>query len=89
MAENLALRIAFRVEGSMWNAYVAKTGTMDGAFLIGSIGMGPVSSDPEMKQRFMDLMQDAFAQAITQHIGLPIEKWNIQSAPEHERGGNA
>lgn len=78
------LRIAYRVEGEFWNAYVAKVDTMHDATLIGSIRMILVA-DPKHEKAFKDLMWNCFADIIEAAYGLrpldPIE----QPAPEHER----
>ena len=39
------LRLALRVEGHWWNAYAAPMNTMEGAVLLGSIGMGAVTGE--------------------------------------------
>lgn len=85
----MKLRIAMREEGYFWNAYIANTDTMKGALLIGSIAIGAVKSNPDLKARFVDLMQNTFADALTRQMGIPVEKWDIASAPEHERSGRA
>ena len=80
-------RLAFRVEGTMWNAYWALPDTMEGALLIGSIAMAAVQN-VKRKHTFMILMKDAVA-SIFAEKGIEIDRWTTQSAPEHERGGNA
>ena len=82
-------RIAFRVEGNMWNCYFAKNETMDGAILMGSIAMAFVQRE-ERKQAFMDLMKDIYSDFTEETMGAratyPDE---AQPAPEHERSGHA
>lgn len=85
----MKLRIAFREEGALWNAYVAQIGTMEGAVLLGSIAIGAARANTDMKQSFMQLMQRAFADAVARSMGVPIEEWDIARAPETERGGRA
>lgn len=85
----MKLRLAMREEGGFWNAYIAQTNTMKDALLIGSIGIGAVTANPELKQRFMDLMQCAFSDALQRSMGVPVAKWDINKAPEHERAGLA
>ena len=80
-------RLAFRAEGTMWSAYWALPDTMDGALLIGSIAMAAVQ-DVQRKHAFMMLIQDALASVFAEK-GIEIDRWSTQSAPEHERGGNA
>ncbi|MBW4710708.1 hypothetical protein KX928_23205 [Roseobacter sp. YSTF-M11] len=86
MNQKMKLRIAFREEGTMWNAYCAQPDTMKGAFLIGSIGMGVVRSNPEIKEAFMALMNAAFQTAVLQMTGATVERVDVQPAPAHERG---
>ena len=91
MASNaipIKLRLALRREGDFWNAYVAIENTMEGAILIGSIGMG-IASVPKFKRAFMSLMQDAMAHHVKGITGR-IEGWNDPvAAPEHEKAGRA
>lgn len=85
----LKLRIAFREEGTFWNAYVANTSSMEGAYIIGSIAMGAVTQNPDIKARFMDLMKDVLADAIKSTTGNQVGDWETNHAPAHERGGRA
>lgn len=88
--ENAKLRLALRVEGEFWNAYVATADTMEGAFLLGSIRMGAVSADLMLKEAFMSLMQIAMASAIKGATGGKVGHWNDPiAAPQHERAGRA
>lgn len=82
-----AIRLALRVEGDFWCAYVASPGTMDGAFLIGSIAMGIVQK-PSRKRAFMDLMQDALKDHL-KALGATVTGFETTNAPEHERSGRA
>ncbi|MEM9579085.1 MAG: hypothetical protein AAF891_00240 [Pseudomonadota bacterium] len=86
MNKTMTLRLAFREEGTMWNAYCAQTGTMKGAFLMGSIGIGAVRTHPELKEAFMSLMNAAFQSAVVQMTGAKIESTEVRPAPAHERG---
>lgn len=85
----MKMRLALRVEGDMWNAYAAQMGTMKGAFLIGSIAMGPIRANPDTKQRFMDLMQDVFRDTLKSATGADVSDFEVSRAPEHERSGRA
>ena len=88
--QNAHLRLALRHEGEFWNAYVAPIGTMEGAFLLGSIRMAAVGEDRMMKDAFMSLMQISMAAAIESVIGMKVKKWSEPAAaPEHERAGRA
>lgn len=77
-------RLAFRVEGSQWNAYWALPDTMQDAVFLGSIPMA-AARKPEIKDAFMALMQEVVS------VLLPGAAWPDppQRAPEHERGGTA
>jgi hypothetical protein len=88
MVRQMKMRLAVRVEGNFWNAYIAEMGTMNNSRLIGSLAMG-IASDPTFKTRFMQLMQDGFAEAV-KTLGGKIEGWNEpERAPEAERAGRA
>ena len=86
MSENTpALRLALRVEGHWWNAYVAPMDTMKGAFLIGAIPIASAKASNEIKNDFMALMRKVM------EAGLPggIPEWNSPTrAPESERSGH-
>lgn len=82
-------RLALRVEGMYWNAYIAGIDSMKDSILIGSILMSAVQ-DPDRKARFIGLMEETISVAIKDILGVdPI--WNTppRPAPESERGGNA
>jgi hypothetical protein len=81
-------RLAFRHEGSMWNAYYAEAESMDGAKLLGSIAINLVAR-PERKEAFMSLMREVFADFIEEAIGVRPDWGGPQRAPEHERSGHA
>lgn len=85
----MKMRLALREEGSFWNAYIASEGTMEGAIHLGSIAIGAAKANPEIKDRFMQLMQDAFSDAASRSLGQPIDEWSVGPAPEHERAGRA
>ena len=83
------MRLAFRVEGFWWNAYVAQIGTMKEAVLLGSIAMA-AASDPQVKEQFMETMKAAFSAVIADLVGGQITWPNPpQAAPEHEKAGQA
>lgn len=84
----MALRIALRIEGTWWVAYVAEPGTMEGALELARIRMSMVGG-PDRKQRFMQLVQDAVAEVITSTTGSVPEMFETRPAPEHERAGRA
>lgn len=83
-------RLAMRHEGAMWNAYYAMPGTMDGALLLGSIGMAFVTKSVDRKHAFMAMMREAVADLIEEQIGQrPIWPEAPTAAPENERAGHA
>lgn len=83
------LRLAMRREGSLWNAYLARVGTMEGAMLLGSIRM-TLAADEKVKEAFMGVMRLAMTVAALEATGVELA-WpeGPQPAPESERGGNA
>jgi hypothetical protein len=90
MAENktIGIRLALRREGAFWNAYVAMSGTMEGAFLIGSISLRAATAHPEIKDGFMQLMKQVLAVAAKDVVGEQQIIWEVTDAPEHERSGH-
>jgi len=83
------VRLALREEGYFWNAYLALPNTMADARLIGSIMMGAVRKNPEIKAGFQALMQQVLADAIQEITGYQPESWDIGPAPEAERSGHS
>jgi hypothetical protein len=81
-------RLALRIEGENWNAYYAMPNTMQGAIPLGSIRIGAVRDNPERKQAFMDLMQGIVKEFLEEQFGR-VASWTTETAPEHERSGNA
>jgi hypothetical protein len=78
-------RIAFREEGSHWNAYYAMPDTMKDAIWIGSIAIGCVTNKPHRKREFMTLMRNVVAD-LMEETGGPRPIWrDPETAPEHER----
>jgi hypothetical protein len=82
--KKLPMRMAMRVEGDKWNAYIAHPDTMKGAIWIGSIAMRFVENNPERKQAFIDIMAGALSEMIAGLLGR-TPSWETQTAPEHER----
>jgi hypothetical protein len=82
-------RLALRVEGAFWNAYLAHTDTMAEAMLLGSIRLAAVQ-DQDRQTRFMALMQESLAAALMDAAGIEMS-WPDppETAPEHERSGRA
>ena len=77
-----------RVEGMMWNTYLAKLDTMDGAKLIASIVHAPFRDSPERTAVYKALIQTIVAETIESTFGK-VERWDEQEAPTIERGGSA
>lgn len=82
------IRLAFRQEGVMWNAYIARMESMDGAAIIGSISMDAISGDDAIKKQYIALMKTVLTKFINQR-GQDVTGFIEQAAPEHERAGNA
>jgi hypothetical protein len=83
------IRLAMRVEGGEWVAYLAKQSTMHGARKLGSISMALVTTNQARKQAFMGMMKEAVAE-LAQGAGAEIGGWNMPArAPERERAGRA
>jgi hypothetical protein len=84
------LRLAMRLEGMWWKAYAAPLDTMDGAVLLGSIGIGAVSGDErgqKRKRAFMDIMQDVLDEFIKDATGVAPRWSDPERGPERERAG--
>jgi hypothetical protein len=83
-------RLAFRLEGRMWNVYWAQPGTMEGALHIASV-MAVMVPDDASKMRFVETVRDLFSPIMSAVAGGAevIFPDKPQAAPEHERGGNA
>lgn len=82
-------RIALRQEGGMWNAYWAPVDSMEGAVLLGSIRMGLVMGNPELKRTFMALMRQTVDALLQKAVGTSPKWRDPEPAPEHERAGHA
>ena len=77
-------RLAFRVEGTNWNAYWAPMDTMVDAVYLGSLKMKLLNYGP-LKEKFMLLMQEAVTYVIEDLDHGKVEGWEAKPAPEHER----
>lgn len=87
--KTMMIRIAFRAEGSFWNAYLAQEGTMENAKLIGSILIEPVMRNEETKRAFMATMKLVLADAVEAVTGDAPVRWDERQAPESERSGHS
>ena len=82
-------RIAFRVEGNMVNVYLAMTGSMNEAMLIGSCMKSILSVSPRQFEQFREIMQAGIAAAVKDTLGVDVHHFGLEPAPEHERSGNS
>lgn len=82
-------RLAMRQEGNYWVGYYAKEGTLNDAILLGSIAMGAITGNPDMRARFMDLMRDMVSDVIEDQTGKRPTWGGEKPAPECERAGRA
>jgi hypothetical protein len=90
MMTEMPVRLALRVEGDRWNAYVAHQDRMDGAIWLGSILMTMVTDNPVRRADFIALMQSAMGDVIEGVLGTrPTWPNPPERAPEHERSGSA
>lgn len=89
MSSKVELRLALRAEGDWWNAYIAESGTMEGAHKVGSILMAAVHDNEERKEAFMKLMQSFMSDVLKDVTGVRPLWWEPKTAPERERAGNA
>lgn len=78
-------RLAFRVEGDMWNCYYADMDTMKDAQLLGSIRMS-LARDKKIKDRFMAFMKSCFEQIVKDATNSRVESWSkTREAPFWEK----
>ena len=94
MSETLSndpgLRLALRLEGGFWVAYLAQIRTMEGALQLGTICIAAVDRDAGLRRDFMDLMKRVAAQHIGDALGAqPIAWQDPEPAPEHEKAGHS
>lgn len=83
------IRMAFRAEGQFVNCYLAQTGTMEGAQLMGSIGRGILERDKTIWDDFKKLMERAIINASIDAFGVAPLSFEEEPAPPHEKSGNA
>ena len=80
MTGNPVFRLAMRVEGHVWNAYVAPLATMNGAIWIGSIDIRFIENNAARKKAFLALMRDSLSEI------MDVHRWDEPvAAPAHER----
>jgi hypothetical protein len=83
------MRLAIRSEGNMLNAYIAETGTMDRAILVGSIVRRACDDQPEIFEAWKELMKLVMTETVRTVFGVTPENWREDPAPESERSGSA
>lgn len=81
-------RIAIRHEGRWVRAYLAKSDTMDGALLMGSILAVMCQEQPKTFEMFKALMEYVMSTVIKDVSGLDVAEFITQKAPEHEKAGH-
>lgn len=83
-------RVALRVEGKWWVAYIAEPATMKDATEIARVLIGPARADAAIKRAFIDFAQLVVSSA-AKAVGVDFaDDWNTPvPAPEGERSGNA
>jgi hypothetical protein len=84
MKKTLPLRLALRVEGDKWNAYITKPDTMDDAIWVGSIALRFVEGDQKRKDAFIALMTESLGDILKELYGKN-PSWVQRPAPEHEK----
>lgn len=78
-----------RHEGENWVAYYALPDSMQDPIFLGSIRMGAITNNPIRKLKFMDMMRDIVSDIIEEKTGIRPQWSGPQTAPEHERSGEA
>lgn len=84
-----SIRLAMRVEGDWWVAYIAPLTTMEGALELGRVHMR-VATIPSQKLVALEFFKGAMSAAI-EAVGGSDLVWPTgpMPAPEHERAGRA
>jgi len=82
-------RLAFRKEGTMWNAYYALPDTMEDSELLGSLQCAFAGEGCFYRTVFMDMMSEIVADIIEEATGTRPTMPGPTKAPEHERSGHA
>jgi hypothetical protein len=83
---DLPLRLAFRIEGEWWNAYMTDTDTMKRAVHLGAIRKTLAEAHPKLKNDFMDLMKRSFELVLRTLASAQVTGWETPvKAPEEER----
>jgi hypothetical protein len=65
----VVFRLLFRPENKMWNAYLARSSTVENALLIGSICMSSVIFNEDRKQAFIKMMSAVVSEMLEDVLG--------------------
>jgi hypothetical protein len=84
----LPIRLALRRENHMWCAYLKSVGDDRQPLLLGSIRIVAIENNETRKQQFMQLMTEFMSEMIETVTGKAPDRFEVQEAPESERGGN-
>lgn len=84
----IPVRLAIRLEGDFFNAYIAKADTMEQALLIGSIRAG-LAVKAEQQYAWKVVMQAMLTKMLEEVFGTNKIVMKEYRAPESERSGNA
>ena len=84
---NSPIRLAMRVEGTWWVAYLAHSDTMEGASEVGRIRLSIVK-DQDRRTAFIEIMTKFMSEVIKDRFGV-VPDWKTEPAPESERSGSA
>jgi hypothetical protein len=82
-------RIAFREEGKVVNVYFARQGTMEGAFLMGSIMRSILNVHPDQFVAFRKIFENGMRECIKDVMGVDVAEFQTGPAPENERAGHS
>jgi hypothetical protein len=86
--KKLACKLALRVEGNFWNAYIAFPDDKERIHL-GGINMRFVRDNDEAKHDFIELMKMCMSDTIKEALDIEPEWGGLEPAPESERAGSA
>lgn len=78
------LRLALRVEGPWWVAYLARRDTMEDAEELGRV-LQSIIVTPELRNRFIGMMSDAYVALMWDRFRIKIVMGKTRPAPENER----
>jgi hypothetical protein len=89
MEKKIPLRLAMRVEGDWWVAYLAQDDTMEGAHRLGSILICAVIDNPYLRNQFIKLMQEMITHGMHKAFDRTPVWDEPEPAPQSERSGRA